>query len=144
MRAAYHRKEGDIIKVPRLMKTLMALFACIALIRAVNGAGAFSVMDLLVDLQTFEFDFQHVSELISLFKDGTVLDFAYEWDFSLGGFGGFSVNIGKTLFSYFSMVVLLIKTIVLSLWELVLASFKLFAHLVTIVCNVLGFRFGEI
>ena len=142
MCAADHRKEGVGLSIPRFMRSLMALLVCVALIRAVNGAGPLSVSDILVDFQQFDFDMQHIADLISLFNEGVLSDSLYEWNYNLDGISGFFINIGKSLSSFFSMIGLLVKTVVFALWDVILSVIDLLLQLLSLVCEVLGFNFA--
>lgn len=56
------------MRVPRWLKFLTAILVVIALIRAINGAGAISLYYILLRLQEFEFDTIGIDTLISMFS----------------------------------------------------------------------------
>ena len=129
------------MKVPRFLKFLMPILVCIALIRAINGVGGISLDDILLEIQGFSFDFQDVSDLISLFRDGTLIDSFVGWNNDLVGFEGFFTNIGNVLSSFFTMIVTLITSLVKALWNLVVEFVSLLAQIFSLVTNILGFDF---
>lgn len=126
----------------RFFKVIAGFLVCIVFIRAVNGAGPLSLMDILVDLQEFEFDFNGITDLIALFEDGVLADHLYSWDYNLTGLEGFFVNLGRVLSSFFDMCFVLCSTVVKALWSAILAVIGIFVQLMSLLSTVLGFRFS--
>lgn len=129
------------MKIPRFLKVLMPILVCIALIRAVNGADALSLDDILVELQSFSFDFQDVADLLAMFRDGTLLDSFVGWNSSLTGLDGFFMNIGNVLTSFFSLIASFFTGVLKALWNLVLEVVSLLSQIFSLVTNILGFDF---
>ena len=134
-----HYKEGDSLKVPRFLKFFMAIFVCIALIRAVNGAGEFSLSSVLLDLQNFDFDFSAVKELVAFFRDGTFLDGFVSWNGALTGFEGFFINIRNVVTSFFATIGSLLRVVVRGCWNIFVQTFRLFGEFFSLFLSVLGY-----
>ena len=128
------------MRIPRFLKTIMALLVCIALIRSINNAGPISLMGIVAQLQSFDFDLDHVYELVSLFREGTLSDILYTWDYSLTGFEGFIFNVASSVSSFFIMLGTLLKVVVQSIWSLILNVINLFVQLLTLFADILGFN----
>lgn len=129
------------MKIPRFLKVLMPLLVCIALIRAINGAGALSLNDILVELQSFSFDFQDVADLISLFRDGVLADSFVGWNSNLTGVEGYFINMGNVLQSFFTMIATVISSSFKAIWNLVTELVSLIAQIFSLVTHILGFDF---
>ena len=129
------------MRLPRFLILLMSIFVCISLIRAVNGAGGLSLNDILVDLQSFTFDFQDVADLISLFREGVLADKFVGWNSELTGLDGFFINIGNVLQSFFTMIVTLITSVVKALWSLIVETVTLLFQIFSLVTDTLGYNF---
>lgn len=131
------------MKVPRFLKVLMPIFVCIVLIRAVNGAGALSLNDILVDLQDFDFDIDTTWGLISLFSGkhvDAVLDFS--WNYDLTGVSGFFVNIGSAISSYFLFLGEVVFDLISVVWKVFDTFFSIFSSFFNLVYDIFGFGFA--
>lgn len=127
------------MKIPRFLKLLMALLVCIALIRAVNGAGKISLYDILLKIQTIDYDFSAVKELVSFFKNGDFADDFVSWNSSLTGLEGFFINIKNVVTSFFSTIGSLLKVVVRGLWNIIVQTFRIFGQIFSLFLSVLGY-----
>lgn len=127
------------MKVPRFLKYFMAIFVCIALIRAINGAGGISLYDILLRIQSFDYDFSAVEELVAFFKDGTFLDGFVSWNDSLTGLDGFFINIRNVVLSFFVTIGSLLKVVVRGFWNIVVQVFRIFGQIFSLFLSVLGY-----
>lgn len=127
------------MKIPKFLKFLMPVLVCISLIRAVNGAGGLSLDSVLLQLQSFSFDFQEVSDLIALFQNNSLLDSFVGWNSNLTGVEGFFINVGNILSSFFTMIGTVVTSLIKALWNLIVEIVRLIAQIFNIVSNVLGF-----
>lgn len=128
------------MKIPKFLKTCMALFVCLALIRAVNGAGDLSIYDMLLKIQTIDFDISGIEEIISFFKEGSFTAGFGEWNNDLVGIEGFLENLKTVLVSFFTMMGNLIKVFVVGLWKIFVETFALLGKLLDLVLYVTGFK----
>ena len=117
----------------------MAILVCIALIRAVNGADEISLYDILLKIQTFDYDFTDVNELISFFKDGDFADSFVSWNSSLYGIEGFFINIKNVVTSFFFTIGTLLKVVVRGLWNIIVQTFRIFGQIFSLFLSVLGY-----
>ena len=117
----------------------MALFVCIALIRAVNGADEISLYDILLKIQTIDYDFSAVKELVSFFKNGDFADGFVSWNSSLSGLEGFFINIKNVVTSFFSTIGSLLKVVVRGLWNIIVQTFRIFGQIFSLFLSVLGY-----
>ena len=129
------------MKVPSFMKFLMPILVCVALIRAINGAGGISLDEILLEIQNFSFDFQDVADLLALFRDGTLLDSFVGWDSSLSGIEGFFINVANVFVSFFQMIATVISSVVKALWNLIMEFVSILVQIFAIFTHILGFNF---
>lgn len=65
----------------KILQCVVAFFLCVALFRALNNAGPISLYDLLVEVQSFEFDLSAFYDHIAILADGdfknSVVSFPY-------------------------------------------------------------------
>ena len=128
------------MKIPKFLKALMALFICIALIRAVNDAGEISIYNILLRLQTIEFDISGFEDIIAFFKNGNFSTGFGQWNNNLKGIEGFIENLKTVLVGFFTMLGNLIKVFVVGLWKIFVEIFKLLGDLLNLVLYVTGFK----
>ena len=117
----------------------MAIFVCIALIRAVNGAGELSLFNILADIQNFDFDFSAVQEMVAFFRDGTFIDGFVSWDNALTGIDGFFINIRNVVTSFFATIGSLLRVVVRGCWNIIVQTFCLFGEFFSLFLSVLGY-----
>ena len=127
------------MKIPRFLKTIMALLVVIAFIRVVNGAGAISISDYLVQLQDFDFDVTAVTDMVDAFRGRTFLDEFVPWNDNLTGVGGFFTNIRNVVMSFFAVAASLLRTVFVALWQITLESLDLLGKILHLFLYVLGF-----
>lgn len=127
------------MKIPRFLKTIMALLVVIAFIRVVNGAGAISISDYLVQLQDFDFDVTAVADMVDAFRGRTFLDEFVPWNDNLTGVGGFFTNIRNVVMSFFAVAASLLRTVFVALWQITLESLDLLGKIFHLFLYVLGF-----
>lgn len=118
----------------------MALFVCIALIRAVNDAGGISVYQMLLKVQEIDFDIQGIQDIIEFFKNGSFESGFAKWNNNLTGFDGFVINFKNIFVSFFTMLSNLIKVFAVGLWRIFVELFKLIGSLFDLVLYVTGFK----
>ena len=127
------------MKIPRFLKTFMAFFIVIALIRAIFNAPPISVYDLLIELQSFEFNIDPIVDLINDFQNGSFNpDFKNTWDENLEGFEGFFKNIGRCIGSLFTVIKDVFVSITLTLWSTLTEIVRLIGQLLTIIFKIIG------
>lgn len=127
------------MKIPRFLKWCMALFVCIALIRAVNDAGEFSLMEFFERLSRFDFDFSEVKKMILFFKDGSFRDTFVSWDSSLTGLDGFFINIKNVVMSFFATIGSVLAVVIRGTWNIIVQFFRIIAELFSLFLSVLGY-----
>ena len=128
------------MKIPKFLKIVMALFVCIALIRAVNDAGGISVYQMLLKVQEIDFDIQGIQDIIEFFKNGSFESGFAKWNNNLTGFDGFVINFKNIFVSFFTMLSNLIKVFAVGLWRIFVELFKLIGSLFDLVLYVTGFK----
>ena len=121
----------------RLFTTLMAAFVVVAFFRAMNGAGDFSLTDLLVDLQNFEFDIEPLRKFIRMFGGGDLGLFS--WNNALTGIGGFFVNLGNFFSWLFSYAWQLLASIVNAVWNTASELMRLVGTLLNFFMDLFGY-----
>lgn len=123
--------------VPKWLKWLSGILVCVAFIREALDAGPVSLDEILLELQQFEFDISRLEELVAMFREGAFTDKLVSWDSSLDLF----TNLGRVLGGFFDMIWTLVKTVVLTTWDLIVQIFRLFGQIITLVCKVIGIDF---
>ena len=112
------------MRVPRWLKFLTAILVVVALIRAINGAGAISFYDIILRLQNFEFDTSGIDTLISMFSGN--------YDLAVG-------QEGETL-DYVVAIFVGIKDFFVACWNVIKESFRMIALIFELFFEVLGFN----
>ena len=128
------------MKIPKFLKTLMALFVCIAFIRAINNAGGISIYNILLKIQSIDFDISSVEDIIDFFKNGSFESGFAGWNSNLTGFDGFVTNFKNIFTSFFTMLGNIIKVFVVGVWKIFVEAFKLLGDLLNLVLYVTGFK----
>ena len=128
------------MRIPKFLKMLMALFVCIAFIRAINNAGGISIYSMLIRIQSIDFDISSIEDIIEFFKNGNFESGFRGWNDALTGFDGFVANLKNILSSFFTMIGNLIKVFVVGLWKIFVEIFKLLGDLLDLVLYVTGFK----
>ena len=139
MRDSDYRKEGDLLRVPRFLKYFMAIFVCVALIRAANGAGDLSLYSFLFHIKNIDYNFSPVQDLIAFFRDKTFLEGFISWDNSLSGIDGFFINIRNVVTSFFATIGSLISVVVRGSWNILIQTFRIFGQIFSLFLSVLGY-----
>ena len=127
------------MKVPKFLKTVIALLVCIAFIRAVNQAGTVDLDQVILKIQSFEFDFEGVQTVIDYFVDGKILESIKPWDSSLTGVGGFFQNVGNAIVGYIQVLINALLVPLYGLILLVIEVVLLIAQLIEIITYICGF-----
>lgn len=128
------------MKIPKFLKTLTALFVCIAFIRTINQAGGISIYNILLKIQAIDFDISGIEDIIEFFKNGSFESGFTEWNSNLTGFNGFVTNLKNILTSYYSMIGNLIKLCIVGGWKIFIEIFKLLEALLNIILYVTGLK----
>lgn len=128
------------MKIPKFLKTITALFVCIAFIRAINQAGGISIYNILIKIQSINFDISSIEDIIEFFKEGTFDSGFKEWNSELTGFDGFVTNFKNVFVSFFTMLGNLIKVFFVGIWKVFTEAFKLLGDLLNLVLYVTGFK----
>ncbi|MBR2312469.1 MAG: hypothetical protein IKA46_04195 [Clostridia bacterium] len=128
------------MKIPKFLKTITALFVCIAFIRAINNAGGISIYNILLKIQSINFDISSIEDIIDFFENSSFESGFREWNNELTGFDGFVTNLKNILSSFFTMIGNLIKVFVVGLWKIFVEIFKLLGKLLDLVLYVTGFK----
>ena len=118
----------------------MALFVCIAFIRAINNAGGISIYNILLKIQSIDFDISSVEDIIDFFKNGSFESGFAGWNSNLTGFDGFVTNFKNIFTSFFTMLGNIIKVFVVGVWKIFVEAFKLLGDLLNLVLYVTGFK----
>lgn len=125
------------MKIPKFLKILMAFFIVLAFIRSVNNAGPLLVDELLVQIESFDFSFDSVEELLSLFEKGSFSSQLKSWDADLSLFD----NLGNVLGSFFGACWNFLVGAFMAFWHLLLEVLGVFVQIFNICCSILGFDF---
>ena len=123
----------------RLLFTLASLLVCVSLIRAANHAGSLSLMDLLIDLQSFSYSFDTWQELVDFFMTGEFLDGFVGWDTNLTGLEGFFINIRNVVMSFFATIGSIFVYCLRASWDLLLEFVTLFASVFRVLLYIFGY-----
>ncbi len=127
------------MKIPRFLTVLCSIFLVIVFVRAVNGAGEFSLHDILVRLEQFDFSFDSLEELLSVFAKGSFSSHLEPWDSSLTGVDGFFENFSNVVGSFFTACASVISGFFVAIWHLVLDVLGIFVSVFNLFTSVLGF-----
>ena len=128
------------MKIPRFLKTLMALFVCIAFIRAVNNAGGLSVKEIITDLQKIEFDFSSITQLLDYFTEKEFATQYYAWNNELTGIDGFATNFKNTMVSMFDIIGNVFVMCIKGIWSILVQTLKIIGQLLNLTLKVTGFK----
>ena len=128
------------MKIPRFLKTLMAILICIGFIRAANNAGSLSIKELLTDLKGLEFDFDAITDLINYFSDNSFSNEIYTWNDELTGIDGFATNFKNTMISIFDIISNVFILVIKGLWSIIVQTIKIIGQLLNITLKATGFK----
>ena len=128
------------MKIPRFLKTLMAILICISFIRAANNAGSLSIKELLTDLKSLEFDFDAITDLINYFSDNSFSNEIYTWNDELTGIDGFATNFKNTMISIFDIISNVFILVIKGLWSIIVQTIKIIGQLLNITLKATGFK----
>ena len=128
------------MKIPRFLKTLMAILICIGFIRAANNAGSLSIKELLTDLKSLEFDFDAITDLINYFSDNNFSNEIYTWNDDLTGIDGFATNFKNTMISIFDIISNVFILVIKGLWSIRVHTIKIIGPLLNITLKATGVK----
>lgn len=128
------------MKIPRFLKSLMAILICISFIRAANNAGSLSIKELLTDLKSLEFDFDAITDLINYFSDNSFSNEFYTWNDELTGIDGFATNFKNTMISIFDIISNVFILVIKGLWSIIVQTIKIIGQLLNITLKATGFK----
>ena len=117
----------------------MAFLICIALIRAVNGAGVISVEQILTDISNLNINFYAIRSAIADIKNGELVPNTPTWNDALTGIDGFATNIKNVTVGAFNYTIEITKTVIVTLWQTVVELFTLVTELLNLAFSILGY-----
>ena len=128
------------MKIPRFLKSIMAILVCIAFIRETNNAGPISISEILIDIQGFEFNFEDVTELLNYFTEENISNTYYTWNDNLTGIDGFATNFKNTMVSFFNIISNVFILVIKGLWNIITQTLQIIGQLLNITLKATGFK----
>lgn len=128
------------MKIPRFLKTVMAFLVCIAFIRTVNDAPELRLDQILLQIQSFELNFDGINQIIDMFTEKSYLANVKPWNESLTGIGGFFENAFNLLFNGVKIIVNTTVTLATSIFTILKDAIQTFANIFNIILYVCGYQ----
>ena len=118
----------------------MAFLVCIAFIRAVNDAPDLRIDEILLKIQSFEYNFDGINQIINMFTEKSYLANVKPWNESLTGIGGFFENAFNLLFNGVKIIVNTTVTLATSIFTILKDTIQTFANIFKIILYICGYE----
>ena len=123
------------MRVPRLLKTVMAVLVVVAFMRATNLSGPIDVDSILYDFYSFRFDNSGMLEIFDFFSKGKFGTSLASWSSDLS----FMDNLKNVLLGFFSAVGNFFSVFIGGIWKTIVAMFSMVGNLFRIALRITGF-----
>lgn len=118
---------------------LLAIFLVIVVFsRAVFQTGDFSLYEVLVAFESFDFDFEYIENFLEVFDRSFTSTLFRGWDHSLSGIDGFFANVGAFFEDLGNAFVIYFNAFFTVQFDIIEAFFGFFADIINLVRVVLG------